>query len=72
MWDAPEGRPPPAISSRLFIIIYYELIKGIIKSKTRRGFGSSTSLTGALPFGKMLEKRGGDRKWRKKSEKSSR
>lgn len=59
MQDDPEGRPHPPSLSQLFIIIYYELIKGLIKCKTQRGFGSSTSLARGLPLGKRRWKDAG-------------
>lgn len=51
--------PPPL--SQSFIIIYYELMKGIIKYKTWRGLSSSPSLTGNLPFGKRQQEESGNR-----------
>lgn len=55
-WRAWRGDLHPPSLSQLFIIIYYELMKGIIKHKTWRGLSSSASLTGSPPFRKRQQK----------------
>lgn len=47
--------PPPL--SQSFIIIYYELMKGIIKYKTWRGLSSSPYSPGTFPLERGSRKR---------------